>query len=109
MYLIPAYISTVMASRFQSYLAAFRSLPCVRKQVETCLLQIEPTWLMIKFRCHHSLIRTYKLPVIETETLQVGIKKFSLQSNSPSKFNNLYLYAGLVHYGRSTQSISHRS
>lgn len=54
----------------KAYLSAFRSLPCVRKQVETCLLQIEPTWLMIKFRCHHGLIRTYRLPVIETETLQ---------------------------------------
>lgn len=57
---------------FQAYLTAFRSLPCIRKQVNTCLLQIEPTWLMIKFRCHHDLIRTYRLPVIETETLQVG-------------------------------------
>ncbi|KAJ1524537.1 hypothetical protein ONE63_011028 [Megalurothrips usitatus] len=54
----------------KSYLAAFRSLACIRKQVETCLLEIEPRWLMIKFRCHHGLIRTYKLPVIETETLQ---------------------------------------
>lgn len=54
----------------KSYLAAFRSLACIRKQVETCLLKIEPTWLEIKFRCHHGLIRTYRLPVIETETLQ---------------------------------------
>ncbi|KAK3927306.1 Cell cycle checkpoint control protein RAD9A [Frankliniella fusca] len=54
----------------KSYLGAFRSLACIRKQVETCLLKIEPTWLEIKFRCHHGLIRTYRLPVIESETLQ---------------------------------------
>lgn len=71
----------------KSYLAAFRSLPCLRKQVETCLLQIEPSWLMIKFRCHHNLIRTHRLPVIETETLQVCTNSCNIHIYSGNRSN----------------------
>ncbi|XP_067014883.1 cell cycle checkpoint control protein RAD9A [Anabrus simplex] len=61
----------------KSCLPVFRSPNTLDKQVETCLLRLEPdgSRLVLEMRCRHGVVKTHYMPIIECETLQVVYTK----------------------------------
>jgi len=58
-------------------LAVFRSPSHLDKQVEVCQIRLEPDGvkLVFEFHCHHGIIKTHYLPIIECETLEAVYSK----------------------------------
>lgn len=58
-------------------MAVFRSPSHLDKQVEACQIRLEPggVKLIFEFRCHHGIIKTHYLPIIECETLEAVYSK----------------------------------
>lgn len=61
----------------KSCLAVFRSPSHLDKQVEVCQIRLEPDGvkLVFEFHCHHGIIKTHYLPIIECETLEAVYSK----------------------------------
>lgn len=61
----------------KSCLAVFRSPSHLDKQVEVCQIRLEPDGvkLIFEFHCHHGIIKTHFLPIIECETLEAVYSK----------------------------------
>ena len=50
----------------------FRSISVLEKTVESCTFDILPadSKLRVEFRCRHSVVKTYNLPFIESESIK---------------------------------------
>lgn len=61
----------------KSCMAVFRSPSHLDKQVEACQIRLEPDGvkLIFEFHCHHGIIKTHYLPIIECETLEAVYSK----------------------------------
>ncbi|XP_021916807.1 cell cycle checkpoint control protein RAD9A isoform X2 [Zootermopsis nevadensis] len=61
----------------KSCVAVFRSPTHLDKQVEACQIRLEPDGvkLIFEFHCHHGIIKTHYLPIIECETLEAVYSK----------------------------------
>jgi hypothetical protein len=58
-------------------MAVFRSPSHLDKQVEACHIRLEPDGvkLIFEFHCHHGIVKTHYLPIIECETLEAVYSK----------------------------------
>ena len=64
---------TQSQSEDQGILMVFRSVHVLEKTVESCLMRVslKEAKTKIELRCKHSVIKTYTLPFIESESLKV--------------------------------------